>query len=99
MTKLSSERQERILEKLAKIPGWAKAFARQNGSVVTVTKWPRSKRLIAKLKMLQNGRLNAPLYRGGRGHIYGGGPAKPKGGWPKGSAMDRWVRDAGRRSK
>ena len=87
------------LEKQAKLPGWAKAYAILERGLVRVNKWPQSKKLTARLKMLQQGRLNAPLHRKGGFHpTFAGKPGtgKPAAGWPAGSAMDRWRKAAGR---
>lgn len=85
--------------KEAKIPSWAKQFAIQDGNTIKIIKHPKSKRLKAKLEMLQAGRLNAPLYRkDGLNPTLAGKPGsgKPEGGFPKGSMMDLLRRAAGR---
>ena len=99
LEKIAAKRKLASLLKEAKIPGWAKPFAAQEGSVIRVTKWPKSKRLKAKLNMLQHGRANAPLHRKGGSHpTFAGKPGsgKPEGGWPEGSMMGKWRRQAGR---
>ncbi len=104
---MNNQRKVVILEKLAsmskeaKIPGWARGFATQEGGVLKVLNWPKDAGLKARLKMLQHGRRNAALHRKGGGHPrFSGKPGsgKPKGGWPEGSAMDQWRRSSGRSS-
>jgi hypothetical protein len=72
------------------IPSWARPYASIRGGITMVDKWPKSKALMAKIKMLQLGHQNAPLYK--REH----GAGKPKGGWPEGSEMAKWRSQAGR---
>lgn len=99
LEKYAAKRKLAALLKEAKIPGWAKQFAVQDGNIINIIKWPKSKRLQAKLKMLQRGRANAPRHRkGGFNPSFAGKPGsgKPEGGWPKGSMMDEWRRQAGR---